>query len=80
MFAVHIPGLKQRENITATIGRGFFHLEGEWPSLSQDLWLAKILSILGYELQGKKGPKRMAGQAVWLCYVSVGFSHSLATF
>lgn len=45
--------------------------------LAQDLWHAKTLSILGYGRKGKKGPKRMAGQAVWLCYVSVGFSHSL---
>lgn len=74
---VHSPGLKQIENITATIGRGFLHLEGEWPLSGtgplacQDtehpwLWTLK-----------QEGTRENGWAGCLLCYVSVGFSYSL---
>lgn len=58
--------------MAATMGRGFLQLESEWSlSGTGTMVFQDTVNILGCGLQGKKGrkPKRMAGQAVWLCYV-----------
>lgn len=58
--------------MAATMGRGFLQLESEWSlSGTGTMVFQDTVNILGCGLQGKKGrkPKRMAGQAVGLCYV-----------
>lgn len=69
-----------RKNMAATMGRGFLQLESEWSlSGTGTMVFQDTVNILGCGLQGKKGrkPKRMAGQAVWLCYVHLASAMSL---